>query len=110
MTSQEINELPERARSYIHDLETRADPAGEVRALAACRDNLDALQVRNAELSHASTDMLKALEAAHAFFVYRGWPRVEPGPDMLVHHQISQLMANAIDGAKGVEVPDVEIP
>jgi hypothetical protein len=29
--SGEINALPERVRSFIHDLESRADPAGDVR-------------------------------------------------------------------------------
>lgn len=31
MTAEEINALPEKIRKYICDLETRADPAGEVR-------------------------------------------------------------------------------
>lgn len=43
MTSDEINALPERVRRYIHDLETRCDPAGDVAALAAARENAAAL-------------------------------------------------------------------
>jgi hypothetical protein len=43
MTSDEINALPERVRRYIHDLEARADPAGDVAALAAARENLAAM-------------------------------------------------------------------
>lgn len=37
MTSDEVNQLPERVRRYIHDLETRCDPAGEVRQLWEAR-------------------------------------------------------------------------
>lgn len=40
MTSDEINALPERVRRYIHDLETRCDPAGEVRALWQAREQV----------------------------------------------------------------------
>lgn len=38
MTAEEINALPDRVRSYIHDLETRADPAGDVRELFRLRE------------------------------------------------------------------------
>lgn len=31
LTAAEINLLPDRIRSYIHDLETQCDPAGMVR-------------------------------------------------------------------------------
>jgi len=37
MFAAEINALPEPFRSYIHDLETRADPAGEVLELYELR-------------------------------------------------------------------------
>lgn len=37
-TAENINALPERIRKYIHDLETRCDPAGEVRELTIARD------------------------------------------------------------------------
>lgn len=39
-----INALPFPLRRYIHDLETRCDPAGDVRALALTRDENAALQ------------------------------------------------------------------
>ena len=37
-TPENINALPEPLRKYITDLETRADPAGEVRELTIARD------------------------------------------------------------------------
>jgi hypothetical protein len=45
-TPEAINALPDPIRSYIHDLETRADPAGEVRELVICRDSLAAMERR----------------------------------------------------------------
>jgi hypothetical protein len=38
-----INRLPTWARRYIHDLETRADPSGDIRDLADLRDQRDGL-------------------------------------------------------------------
>ena len=39
-----INALPEPVRRYVHDLETRADPAGDVVTLAIQRDTIAALE------------------------------------------------------------------
>lgn len=41
--SSEINSLPKRVRDFVHDLEARADPAGDVRTIHAQRDNIDGL-------------------------------------------------------------------
>lgn len=46
----EINALPERVRRFVHDLETRADPAGDVREAHVARETANALAVRVAEL------------------------------------------------------------
>lgn len=43
MNSAEVNALPERVRRYIHDLETRCDPSGEVRELFAAKENMRGL-------------------------------------------------------------------
>jgi hypothetical protein len=43
-TSANINALPEGVRNYIHDLETRCDPAGDVVALTLLRAQEYALQ------------------------------------------------------------------
>ena len=37
-TADEINCLPENMRSFIHDLITRCDPAGDVAGIAFLRD------------------------------------------------------------------------
>jgi hypothetical protein len=39
-----INALPEPLRRYVHDLETRADPAGDVATLAIQRETIAALE------------------------------------------------------------------
>lgn len=49
-TPEGINSLPAPLRTYIHDLETRADPAGEVQELALARMTIVALQRRIREL------------------------------------------------------------
>ena len=49
-TSEQINSLPEPLRKYIHDLETRCDPAGEVRQLGLLKDQNEQLQAKVAEL------------------------------------------------------------
>ncbi len=70
MKSQEINELPVRARQYIHDLETNADPAGTIQENALLKDQtreLDAkiagLKARIAELEIASRKVVGVLFA-----------------------------------------------
>jgi hypothetical protein len=48
--AQHINALPEPVRRYIRDLETRADPAGDVAELALLKENNRALWNRVQEL------------------------------------------------------------
>jgi hypothetical protein len=38
-----INALPEPIRRYIHDIETRCDPAGDIQTIACLRENVAAL-------------------------------------------------------------------
>ena len=52
-TSENINALPDWVRSYIHDLEARADPSGDVAARAIQADQIAQLSARVAELSRA---------------------------------------------------------
>jgi hypothetical protein len=40
------NALPQPLRDYIHDLETRADPAGDVAQIAFLKEAVDALVIR----------------------------------------------------------------
>lgn len=49
-TSEAINELPEPVRRYVHDLETRCDPAGEVR-------DLTMIKAENEQLRKALEDV-----------------------------------------------------
>jgi hypothetical protein len=44
-TVEETNALPEGIRIYIHDLETRCDPAGDTAALTLLKDQLHQLQI-----------------------------------------------------------------
>lgn len=50
-TAAEINALPANLRSYIHDLETRADPAGDVRRGRLAEDENRALRRKAEELT-----------------------------------------------------------
>ncbi|WP_028970173.1 hypothetical protein [Sphingomonas sp. URHD0057] len=50
MTPDEINALPKRVRDYIHEIETRADPAFEVQQRWALIEQRDGLVVRVREL------------------------------------------------------------
>jgi hypothetical protein len=59
-TSAAINALPDWVRQYIHDLEARADPAGDVQARAIQEDQIAQLGV----LAVRSTDLLIALRSA----------------------------------------------
>jgi hypothetical protein len=45
-----FNALPQPIRHYVHDLETRADPAGDVAAIAFLKETVGALQARIREL------------------------------------------------------------
>ena len=47
-TAANVNALPERLRRYIHDIETRCDPAGDIRELTIARDTCKALEANAA--------------------------------------------------------------
>jgi hypothetical protein len=57
-SADEINELSEKFRLYIHDLETRCDKSGDVQTIALLREDRDALQKRVEELE-AEIDQLR---------------------------------------------------
>ena len=48
-----INNLPEWLRRYVHDIEARCDPAGDVRTITELRDTIRALEARISELTGA---------------------------------------------------------
>lgn len=43
-TPENVNALPDGVRQYVHDLETRCDPAGDVAALTLQRDQIRLLE------------------------------------------------------------------
>ena len=43
--SQKINALPDWLRQYIHDIETKCDPAGDIRTITELRDTIRVFQV-----------------------------------------------------------------
>lgn len=45
-TADAINALPEPLRRYIHDIETRCDPAGDIRELTLARDTIRYLEAQ----------------------------------------------------------------
>lgn len=49
-TSDAVNRLPDPLRDWIHRLETRCDPAGDVRSLEKAREDVRALRIRVEEL------------------------------------------------------------
>lgn len=52
-TAANVNALPEPVRRYIHDIETRCDPAGDVAALTLARDQIRQLEASNRQLRDA---------------------------------------------------------
>jgi len=61
VTPNEIDSLPENVRAYIHQLETRADPAGDVQRIAALEQQVKGLTAR---LASEKRQELVALTAA----------------------------------------------
>ncbi len=55
-TAENINNLPDPLRSYIHDLETRCDPASDVRTLAVLREQIQQITVRCLDAEAALQD------------------------------------------------------
>jgi hypothetical protein len=56
-TPENINALPEPLRKFIHDLETRCDPAGDVRSRVLAEDAVRALEAWKLD---AEAELLKA--------------------------------------------------
>lgn len=69
MTSKEVNALPKRVKDYIHDLETRCDPNGEVRELWYLREQnrqLVALIIELMEEHHGSDTKVRLVRTSGA--------------------------------------------
>ena len=59
-TTEEIKAFPASLQRYIHDLETRCDPAGDVQQLGLLKDQNEQLQVQVVE-QRAERDRLVAV-------------------------------------------------
>ncbi len=57
---EKINHLPPWARNRIHDLETRADPSGDIQELADLREQRQALFNEVEELSTTQRNSFRA--------------------------------------------------
>lgn len=79
-TADHVNALPDALRRYIHDLETRCDLAGEVRALTIARDTAHALSVRVTELETKLASLSDQCPTCSGTGTMRCVVRVEP-PD-----------------------------
>jgi BMFP domain-containing protein YqiC len=53
----EVNSLPKRVRSYIHDVETKCDPAGDIRTIGVLRDTVRALEAQIGELEQQNQEL-----------------------------------------------------
>jgi uncharacterized protein YceH (UPF0502 family) len=62
-TVDEINELPDKFRRYIHDLATRTDKTGDLRTIVQLREDREALQRRVEELEAEVAFLRRKLEA-----------------------------------------------
>ena len=49
-TAENINALPDGIRSFVHDLQTRCDPAGDVQKMALQADTIRGLDAKVREL------------------------------------------------------------
>jgi len=59
ISAETINALPDPLRQYIHDLETRCDPAGDIQTIAYLREDRDALAKRVDELLESNNAELE---------------------------------------------------
>lgn len=59
-SSDNLNALPEPLRKYVHDLETRCDPAGDVARLALTQDENRRLRAEHVELKRERDEFDKA--------------------------------------------------
>ena len=61
-----INRLPGPIRRYIHDIETRCDPAGDIQTIAVLRENLEAALRERDDSDNDRTILLNTLSARNA--------------------------------------------
>lgn len=67
-TANNINALPDSIRKYIHDLETRADPAGDIREIHLLRQQKAALEDELARLRSGDAEVDDYEKAARVYY------------------------------------------
>jgi len=60
-TSEEINQLPDHIRDWIHDLETRCDRQGDLRRLRAAKQKAEQAEAALAEVEDDLRDYIERL-------------------------------------------------
>lgn len=58
LTVAELNALPPRVRRYVHDVETRCDPAGDIATITSLTEQRDALVAKLQEIERSPLDTL----------------------------------------------------
>lgn len=71
-TTPNINALPDPIRHYIHQLETRTDPAGDVRRIAELKDQNAALEALYRSVKDEKEQLTAALGEPAAWRIRRG--------------------------------------
>lgn len=100
MTSAEINALPDRLRSFVHDLETRCDPAGDTRRLRLVEDENRMLRNKVQELNREIADMERSVEHYKADISLLEKDRLHLGKVKLIATQMSNSIYNMKQGGR----------
>ena len=82
-TAEHINRLPARLRRFVHDLETRCDPAGDVAVIFAQRENIAGLEAKLAAAyaaAAASAARAEALARPQTCTCSFAWPASAQAP------------------------------
>ena len=74
----EINKLPEKVKSYIHDLETNADPAGTIRENTIAKDSIKSIGIGFVDTLESIQDELRDLENQNESAEINHWLKQNP--------------------------------
>jgi hypothetical protein len=99
VTSAEINALPDRLRSFVHDLETRCDPAGDIRRLRLIEDENRMLRAKIQEHNSEKHDAERVVERYKADISLLEKELELLRKAKLIAHQMSNSIYNMKQGA-----------
>jgi len=104
-TPENVNRLPEPLRQYIHDIETKCDPAGDAQQILLLKDTVNGQVVRIKELENACDTFEKnSNEASQVFEVlmrYSLVPAEKPGPTLAAIVSTALLEVEKVHTALG---------